>query len=80
MLLPTIHSRKAYRTFLVIYINPHTQVKKRSGNPNFFTFRINSRNCEPVLRPIRRAGFKINAVYYKAVHRQSGAVIQTRLS
>lgn len=65
-------SRKKWRVFIVIYINPYTSIKKINGNPNFFTFRINSKNWKPFPRKITNWGFEVNAVYLSAVNRQTG--------
>jgi len=65
-------SRKHWRVFIVVYINPHTAVKKITPNHNFFTFRLNSKNWRVIPRKIANWGFDINAVYLSAVNRKTG--------
>jgi hypothetical protein len=79
MILNKLHNRKNYRTFLVVYINKYKGTKKLNGDPNFFTYRINSKNTDSIINPLIKKGFVINAVYYKAVGRKSGELHTERL-
>lgn len=73
-----IPSRKKYRNFIVVYINPSVK-RKLSGSPTFFKFRLNSNNWKSIPKRIQNMGFAINSVMLVSEDRQSGFQQKTSL-
>jgi len=67
-----LSSEKENRNFMIYYINrKRSKAVKKSGNPNFFTWRIKTNDFTKQFQYIERLGFVVYKVYHKVESRAS---------